>query len=97
MAGLTWEEIQPYIEQAGGLKEINRIAKGRERAWRHFLANEERYLQEYPEKWIVVTLDGVAIVGDELEEVNEEARKRFAPDFAYHIEFMDPEPESWLL
>lgn len=90
-------ETQPYIEAAGGHKEINRVMGVQERAWRHFLANEERYLEEYPGKWIVVTVDGVVIVGDDQKEVFEEACRRFAPDLAFHIQFMDPEPQSWLL
>ena len=97
MANMTREEIDQILQQFGGLKAINRTAEARERASRHFWANEDRYLEEYPGKWIVVTVEGVAIVGDDLEKVVNEAHRLFAPDFAYHLDYMDPEKDSWLL
>ena len=92
-----WRDIQPYIEQAGGLKAINESMEADEQVMRHFWENEDYYLEKYPGKWIVVTLDGAAVVGDDLEEVVKEAHRIFAPGDAYHIEFMNPEPVSWLL
>ena len=91
------QDIQSVIERAGGVEAMRRRAKASERVFWHFCENEATYLDQYPGKWIVVTLDGVAFVGDDLEEAVKEAHKRFAPDIAYHIEFMDPEPKSWIL
>ena len=91
------QDIQSVIERAGGLEAIRRNNEPQERLMQHFWENENTYLKEYPRKWIVVTLDGVAAVGDGLEEITGEVRNLLAVDAAFHVEYLNPEPESWLL
>ena len=97
MANMTREEIMQILEQYGGLETINRNAEAHGRVFRQFCENEATYLAEYPDKWIVITLDGVAVVGDDMEEVFAEARRLFAPEVAYLVWYMDSEQDSWIL
>ena len=90
-------ETQPYIEAAGGHKAINASMEADERAMRHFWENQDYYLKKYPRKYVVFTAEGAAIVGDDLEETLEEALRTIAPGSGFHFQFMDPEPQSWLL
>ena len=86
------------------LEEINKFLQGLEREnWRnapitpviaHFLANEESYLEEYPGKWIMVTLDGVVSVSDDLAGLNKIGYELLTRGVAHHVHFMEPKQES---
>ena len=97
MAVKTWQDIEPIVQQAGGLEVMFRNLEAHERVMQHFWANKTAYLEEYPRKWIVVTIDGVAAICDELEEAVETGRQLANDGIARHIQNMDPEPQSWLL
>ena len=63
------DESLEIIEELGGVKSIREGLAEMDTAWRRMDRESETLLKLYPDKWVVMSKDGVVAVGDSLEGV----------------------------
>ena len=94
---LSEAEVMRLIEEMGGAKAINDDLREFRRLVDRLWQEKPSLLQQYPDKWVAMSLNGVVAVGDSIEYVLDETERRGIPRKDVVLEYMDTDPMDLIL
>ena len=84
-------------ESMGGLEQIHTDLEDFSRRHDMLLENQERWLEEYPDKWVAITDQDDLIVADDLEELVRKAKEAGTRLDNFVYTHLDTVPETRVL
>lgn len=92
MAGKNRHDDTEPLESPADWDKIHEENEDFSRRFRIFLDNEERWMKEYPNKWIGITEGDEVIVADDIHELLDKAKKTGTRAQNMVAEYLDPLP-----
>lgn len=89
--------LDEVLESVGGAEALHERMDQFERVMRHFHDHEAEWTGQFPNRWVVVTEEGVIADTDLLEEALELASKANLASSEFTVQFLNPDPPTLLL
>ena len=86
------ELAREAVEAGGGVEKMRRDLETHQAVSMKYSEDYERIKETYPDRWIVMTLDGVAGESETLDGVMEVVRELGLEDPHYTIEYVESNP-----
>ena len=91
------EEKAELIERLGGAEAIRQSLAEFGEVMDRLLQDRKVLIEQYPNKWVLMSKDGPLAFGDTFEEVREYARANGLGNPHVVIEYLDPDPPLMIL
>lgn len=91
------EYIEDILAQFGGVEALRQGADDFSKAVTRMWNDRVSLLEEYPDKWVAVSKDGVVSVGDSIEEVLLTVEAIGIGKSEIVVEFLDTNPATLIL
>ena len=91
---LTLDQV---IEELGGIETVQQQNETFHQVAAYFYDNQASFVEEHPHKWIAVTKDRIVAIGDSLESVFCEAKRKGFSNPNVLVRFLDPDPPALFL
>ena len=94
---LSEEETAELIERLGGAEALKKSFADFRAVTNRLLQDRSVLIEQYPNKWVLMSKDGPLAFGDTFEEVREYARANGLSNPHVVIEYLDPDPPLMIL
>ena len=89
--------LKEMIRDLGGEEGIRQRSEEFRQALDFFFSQKDALVAAHPQKWVAVAKDGIVAVGDSLEAVLAEAKRKGLRNTDILVRHLDPNPPGWFL
>ena len=93
----TQEEVERIFAQFSGVEKMRKGMREFHEACIRLNDEYDSLLERYPNKWVAINHEGTVFVGDTHEALLAEFKAQGVDHGGYVTEYLDPDPEIWLL
>ena len=94
---LSKEEEEALIERLGGIEALKKSFADFREVTNRFGQDRKVLVKQHPNKWAIVSKDGLIVALDTLEEAAAFARKSNLESSQFIIQYLDPDPPTLIL